>query len=703
MIIPARIREKVSGRQLTLASVGLLFLFSVGAMLLWSSQTSAHHSVMSPVAGALPLGYVGEFRTDTLTVTSPSPIYGIPVGAWSITAGALPPGLILSDGPTTGDGIASILGTPTAVNTNGNPYTFTVTVTDTGGIPLSVVYTMDILGQLIFSDTIRAGNATDRLADSGAQNAPIYQFGITARGEDMQLTGLIFQGIGTGLDTVDIERVELYTDSNSNGVVDAGDVLVGGPKTFAIDGNFNPKVTITPIGFVVLNGKTETFLVVYDFKNPIDPARTFRLALENSNSIGWTTLSSLKVSTAGGALYASGGTTYFPRFSGTNPISLQQLPRYSAVTTINGVAPGVPTLTIADYGFNGQAVPTSAGAIDTTAITMMCYASAGATMTVRQIKIDDFGSGIAAAHITAAKLYIDVDRNGKITSADSFIKTGSLSGDQYTFDGLSISVTTPTGLATDTSRINLIIGYTLRADVPVTAPPLTFQAQLINAARITAVDQFGASPVVTVTGGTLIGHTLSVSSASSATQLGPRPIAAVYTDGNLSTTVNSGDTLIVSFDTNLLGTSAATSANFSIPVIGDGLGVGATAAFFNGNKMVITLGTNPTLTVAGTYSGATLTAGAASGINLMDTSSGIRSLYNAVAEPALAVIDITSGAGAVSSSGSGAASLAGSGSSVCIVRRHSDLPMLFTLLRTVREKLLESSVGRAVTGAYYSL
>ncbi|MDW8412838.1 MAG: putative Ig domain-containing protein [Acidobacteriota bacterium] len=82
--------------------------------------------------GVLPNGVVGFAYSQTITAAGGATPY-----TFSVSAGALPPGLILT---TSGPNTATISGSPTSVGT----YTFTVTATDNNGCTGSQSYTVTI-------------------------------------------------------------------------------------------------------------------------------------------------------------------------------------------------------------------------------------------------------------------------------------------------------------------------------------------------------------------------------------------------------------------------------------------------------------------------------------------------------------------------------------------------------------------------------
>jgi len=100
----------------------------------------------------------------------------------------------------------------------------------------------------------------------------------------------------------------------------------------------------------------------------------------------------------------------------------------------------------------------------------------------------------------------------------------------------------------------------------------------------------------------------------------PVMVSASYSDEDSSSSVNSGDTITVTFSENLDEVSGVLSGDIVLPVNNDDLGSGDSFALSSG-KLLITLGSSPQLEPAGTYNGTTST-GSSSGINLVTNPSG---------------------------------------------------------------------------------
>lgn len=105
------------------------------------------------------------------------------------------------------------------------------------------------------------------------------------------------------------------------------------------------------------------------------------------------------------------------------------------------------------------------------------------------------------------------------------------------------------------------------------------------------------------------------------TATAPTLVAASYNDADLDGTVNAGDTLRCDFDKPIAIAGGATVANnFALSVTNDTFGAGATLTAFRplstNRGAIITLGTNPRVTVSGTYDAAVTADGSPSNVKV---------------------------------------------------------------------------------------
>ncbi len=174
--------------------------------------------------------------------------------------------------------------------------------------------------------------------------------------------------------------------------------------------------------------------------------------------------------------------------------------------------------------------------------------------------------------------------------------------------------------AVDKTNLNILLG---------TAPKLTIPG-VFNAGVTTAGSPSGIdiSNNMTTTNGItdVYGNAAMPSSVKDITggdAAGPILINAVYYDTS-NNGVSQGDVLGLVFDKSLQITGTSFAGQFVIPIPGDSLGVGATfAAGTTAADIRVTLGLNPFLTIAGTYTSSVLLAGSPSGIGCNGTAGAL--------------------------------------------------------------------------------
>lgn len=195
----------------------------------------------------------------------------------------------------------------------------------------------------------------------------------------------------------------------------------------------------------------------------------------------------------------------------------------------------------------------------------------------------------------------------------------------------------------------------------------------------------------------------------------PSITAAFLTDGDSSGTVSKGDTLALTFSETITIPSGVTlvASMFSLPVTldtfgGSGLTIQKTAS----NVIQIKLGDSPTLTLAGTFSSATTSAGSPSGINMAGTDTRIVDNDSNPVVASATAVDIGGSLALVVVPGSGGGSEIGGGGtpddkrgtdSLCAASRANASGRPLGVLRTLRELLLATPFGRLVALFYYFL
>ena len=616
------------------------------------------------------------------------------------------------DGYITGTSIKSVLNLPVTISCE----------IDSGGefSPDQKTYYLTIAGILRFDSGPH--NPTDSTVMKGQSRVPAIQLQVQAIGENIEISRLKFYGLGTGSDSNDIKEVNVFLDLDNNGAVSPGEVPLIPAVTYSTEEGFLNSVVTMSFGSNILridssvNNGIRNILITYDFYPTVEANRTFRIAFEKPTDIDYTTLTTSK--TYSGAL--GGGNPYTSNNQMTvewKPNSADYPPYKGGIITISGDTPSVPTLFMANGGISSESIYVRAGD-ETMTLPFFCWADTSHTIRLEKVIITDSGSGDAASHLEYAKIYLDIDKSGTLNSGDPEIVTGSIVGDQITFSGINRNVTTPSGLFTDAGTLYFLIAYKFKTTVPILTPPLTFQAYLPSATCVTAKEiSFNTTVEVKPDTPSLYGNLLAVNqgvdtSSSGGTTSGPYPIKAQWFDVDTNHVPSQGDTILLTFDTNL-SQAVATADNFLLPVLGDALGAGATfgqAAASNGMK--ITLGVQPIIQVSGTYVNGTHTYGSPSGINVKDTLAvGIVSIYGLTAGPAVNTVDVESAPVSYSSSSSGSSgSDTGTSSSssvigdkACLISRTFNENIFFTYLRIFRDFALENNFCRKLIQLYYAL
>lgn len=215
--------------------------------------------------------------------------------------------------------------------------------------------------------------------------------------------------------------------------------------------------------------------------------------------------------------------------------------------------------------------------------------------------------------ITAVQ-FIDVDANGVdeddllvVTFNEAVYITSAL------VNAFEFDVTIDT-LGTNPQQFQTVAGST-RVEIELGSSP-NFQTgiSLIN------VRSSGNKTIRDLSGISARSTTTSVA-VSDFTATAPTLLTAHYTDVDQDGTVNVGDTIIAAFDKPIAIPNGETVAgNFAAPVTGDAFGGGNSLTAFDDSAAnraaVITLGTTPTITVAGTFDAAVTTGGSPSGLQM---------------------------------------------------------------------------------------
>lgn len=500
-----------------------------------------------------------------------------------------------------------------------------------GGI-ITIAGTAPLVPTLFMSD---GGNidSTTRSVAAGSTNIPALPLTFWADSAHQILVDRIaISDSGSGVASLQVSAAKLYYDLDRSATFTTGDLLIA-TETFT-----NNTVTFknlsllvhTPTGLPTDAG-TLNLLVTYNISSNATPPQTFQARiLSKTDVVARDLVTNTSVDLRDSDVPLAG----------------------NVISIVSGAASSL----YVDSGTGGiydaaTPVTTASRSDSVVAWRGRFFASAGHRIRLTALRFTASGTLDDQYDISSIRLIKDRDNSGSITAGDVTIfstTSYNVDNDSLQMSGLSEIIETPTGTNTDSNVLNLILVYNLNGNAPVIASPnqIYFQASLL-AGSISAsmADTSGSVSFISDTGigGRIVRiDTYGFTAATASTGSGPFPTNATFTDADTSGTVSSGDYIVVAFDTNLLHTATAAASAFIVPVLGDDLGIGASVAFAGGNKMRITIGTSPTLTITGAYVAGTHGAGSASGINIKDTASAttLVSVYNRGANPATAAIDI---------------------------------------------------------------
>ncbi|MFZ2252682.1 MAG: hypothetical protein WAW13_00740 [Minisyncoccia bacterium] len=158
------------------------------------------------------------------------------------------------------------------------------------------------------------GQVSNAFTASTLTTVPLFAFKLTPAGEDVNVTSLVFPIRGIeGIIQAELTNAALYRDTNSNGVVDGGDVAVGGAGAVALSGQTG---TVT-FGTTIVSTTSRDYILVGDVSNvKVLDSITTSLAASDMTSVGVTTglsvgetgsISGLQHMKGGGGAGSNGG------------------------------------------------------------------------------------------------------------------------------------------------------------------------------------------------------------------------------------------------------------------------------------------------------------------------------------------------------------------------------------------------------------
>lgn len=295
--------------------------------------------------------------------------------------------------------------------------------------------------------TLGAATPPAGTAQPNGTNVPMLQVQLSAQAEAVDLSTLTFTGSGTGNETSHVLRVRLHRDVNANGTIDASDVLVGLPQTYATNDGV---VTFALSGETIPASATRTYLVTYDFTSAPTGGETFRVRLVSANNIAAQGSASGAPITAMGSFPLSGSTRTM-----LGGLSIALGPQNPPSRNVQPGSTDVPVL-------------------------QLSVATQGESFTVSSLRVSAAGSLLDDAAVSQVRLLRDTAPFGVVDGTDVLLGTSSYTAD----DGAAPFTFSPAiSLASDTSERWLVV-YDLSL---LSSPGQTFRASIAAAADLTAV------------------------------------------------------------------------------------------------------------------------------------------------------------------------------------------------------------------------
>lgn len=241
-----------------------------------------------------------------------------------------------------------------------------------------------------------AANPGNRTAQPAATNVAVLQLQVSAAAEAAQLGTLTLRAAGSGDEPTDIDRVRLFRDVNSNGLLDGGDLQVGSAASFTSN---DGTVTFALAGEVVPPSGSRTYLAVYDFTAAPTGGETFRLIAEGAS-----------------ALTATGQASGAP-ITPTGPFPIQG----GLVTLLGGLSvtagPNQPPASNVQPGRSD--VP----------VAQLQLAAQGEQFTVQSLRLTPTGSLHDLAGVGLIEVVRDLGTPGVRDPADVLLASGTYAGD----------------------------------------------------------------------------------------------------------------------------------------------------------------------------------------------------------------------------------------------------------------------------------
>ncbi|MBI5360577.1 MAG: hypothetical protein HZA48_08355 [Planctomycetes bacterium] len=90
--------------------------------------------------------------------------------------------------------------------------------------------------------------------------------------ENITVSNIVFNGSGTGNESLDISSVSLCLDANSNGILDSGDIQIGVSQSYSVD---DGTVLFDSLNHTINAGSSEDWILIYNFNGKGSDEKTF--------------------------------------------------------------------------------------------------------------------------------------------------------------------------------------------------------------------------------------------------------------------------------------------------------------------------------------------------------------------------------------------------------------------------------------------
>ncbi len=278
----------------------------------------------------------------------------------------------------------------------------------------------------------------------------MLQFRLIAQGgiplEDIRLKSVSLSATGSGDDLADISSVDLWLDVNSDGIVqNPGDIHLA-DGTYSADNGY---LKLIPMGgYILMSGALVHFLVSYTMSGTGNVGDTYKFELVDIDSVGM--MSGARAGILG--------------------LSIE------SCETVRGPIP-VSTLT----ANKGLCSPVDHwGLADEESVMLQVYLSADRwePLDIASISISASGTGDDAGDISAVKIYLDSNSNGKVDGGEQLVGSGKYQSDDGTVD---IATSLRIGKS---GGVNLLVTYAMGSGL---TPGSTYQLTMTGLSAVGAL------------------------------------------------------------------------------------------------------------------------------------------------------------------------------------------------------------------------